>query len=126
MAELIYGELSYKIIGSIFTAYNSLGHGYQENYYQKAVAIELDKAKIQYTREKQTKLTYHDEIIGKYFLDFVIENKIVLELKVCNFFRVIDIKQILAYMKATGLKLGILILITNKGVKYKRIINSSR
>ena len=123
MAKLIHGELSYKIIGVLFRVFNKLGYGYQEKYYQRAVALELNEEKLNYIREKEVKLNYRDEIIGKYFLDFIVDNKIILELKVVNFFHEQDIKQILSYLKASGLKLGILAIITKDGIKYKRIAN---
>jgi len=123
MAELIHKELSYKIIGIIFSVYNKLGYGYQEKYYQRAIDLELTKEKLDHIREKEIKLYYQSQIIGKYFLDFIIENKIVLELKVSNFFHQQDIKQVLGYLKSSKLKLGILAIITGNGIKYKRIIN---
>ena len=123
MARLIHPELSYRIMGIIFKVYNDLGYGYQEKYYQRAVALEFDKEKIRYIREKEVKLTYNDKNIGKYFLDFIVNDRIVLELKIANYFHSRDIKQILGYLKATGLQLGILIIFTSKGIKYKRIIN---
>lgn len=123
MTELLHKELSYKIIGIIFNVFNKLGYGYQEKYYQRAISLELENENLNYIREKEFKLKYEDKTIGKYFLDFIIENKIVLELKVANSFYAQDVKQILGYLKATGLQLGILVIITPEGVKYKRIIN---
>lgn len=123
MAELIHKDLSYKIIGIIFKVYNKLGYGYQEKYYQRAISSELNKEKLNHIREKEIKLHYQNENIGKYFLDFIVDNKVVLELKVANSFHLQDIKQILSYLKASDLKLGILVIITKNGIKYKRIIN---
>jgi len=123
MARLIHPELSYKIMGIIFKVYNDLGYGYQEKYYQRAAALEFDKERIRYIREKEVKLRYNNKNIGKYFLDFIVSDRIVLELKIANYFHSRDIKQILGYLKATGLQLGILIIFTSKGIKYKRIIN---
>ena len=123
MSKLIYEDLSYKIIGIIFKVYNKLGYGYHEKYYQRAIVIELNKENLNFTREKEIRLSYQNENIGKYFLDFIIENKIVLELKVANSFYPQDMKQILSYLKASGLKLGILAIITKGGIEYKRIVN---
>ena len=125
MANLVYPELSFKIIGIAFNVYNDLGYGYQEKYYQKAIALDLNQGGIKYEREIPIKLEYKGEKIGKYFIDFIIENKIVLELKIGSCFHRRDIKQILTYLKASGLKLGIIILISPSGIKYKRIINIS-
>lgn len=123
MPDLIHKDLSYKVVGIIFKVFNELGYGYYEKYYQKAVALEFDNQKLSYIREKEVPLIYQNKNIGKYFLDFIVENKIVIELKVANFFHNRDIKQILSYLKTSGLKLGLLVIITKNGVKYKRIIN---
>jgi GxxExxY protein len=123
MVELLYKDLSFQIIGIIFKVFNKLGYGYQEKYYQRAIAIDFDEEGINYIREKEFKLNYHGNPIGRYFLDFIIENEIVLELKVSNSFHSEDVKQILGYLKASGLRLGILVIITKNGIKYKRIVN---
>ncbi len=101
-----------------------MGYGYQEKYYQRAVAIELVRAGIRYTREMEGPLNYGEELIGKYFLDFVVENKVVLEIKISRFFNQQDIHQIMSYLKSSNLPLGILVLFTKEGVKYKRILNN--
>lgn len=123
MARLVYPELSYEIVGILFTVYNNLGYGYQERYYQRAVAKELEKAKLKYKREQKAVIKYRGSIIGRYFIDFVVENMIVVELKVSNDFYKKDINQVLGYLKATGLKLGILFIFTKEGLKFKRIVN---
>ena len=112
-------------MGIIFRVDNELGYGYQEKYYQRAIALDLDKEKMNYKKEKEIKLNYHGNNIGKYFLDFVIENKIVLESKVGQYFHSRDIKQILGYLKSAELQLGILAIITPQEIKYKRIINNN-
>lgn len=121
--EIIHKDLSYKIIGIVYKVYNNLGYGYQEKYYKQAIALELAKEKLAYLQEKEIKLFYENKQIGKYFIDFVVENKIVLEIKVANRFYARDVKQILGYLKSEKLKLGILVLIAPVGIKYKRIIN---
>ena len=124
MPKLIYPDLSYRIVGIAYKIYNDLGYGYQEKYYQKAFAIEFTKQKIIYKREDCIKLEYGGEKIGKYFIDFIIENRIVVELKIGSKFYQRDIKQLLSYMESKKLKLGILILISPSGIKYKRVINN--
>ena len=123
MAEIIHKELSYKIIGAVFEVFNKLGYGYQEKYYQKAISLELNKRGLAHTRERPFKLKYLGESIGMYFADFIIENKIVLELKVANDYYLQDINQVLGYLKESGLRLGILAIITKEGIKHKRILN---
>lgn len=121
--ELIYPELSYKLIGIAFKIYNSLGFGLQEKYYQRAFEKELSSMSIPYEREMMVDLNYNGEKIGKYFLDFLVEEKIILELKIAPRLRQIHIKQVFEYLKVLNKKLAILIFFTDQGVRYRRIIN---
>jgi len=121
--DLIYPELSYQIVGILFEIFKQLESGYQEKYYQKAVALELKRCGLKYKEQMQTPLNYKDEKIGKYFLDFLIENKIVLEIKKDKNFSRKNIEQVMAYLKACNLKLGILANFTKDGLKFKRIVN---
>ena len=121
--KLIYPKLSYKIVGILYDVFNEIGGGHRENYYQKALALALQENKITFKGQIVIPLKYKENKIGKYVLDFLIENKIVLEIKKDNIFRKSNIQQIYTYLKATGLKLGILANFTNNGVKFKRILN---
>jgi GxxExxY protein len=97
MAEIVEKELSYKIVGILFSVYNELGGGYQEKYYQRAIAHSLKEHGIKFKEQVHVPLHFHSESIGKYFLDFVVEDKIVVEIKVAGKFYVRDVKQVLAY-----------------------------
>lgn len=123
MEGLVYPDLSYKIVGIAFKVYNSMGFGHRKKYIQRAFEEELKNEKIKYIREREIDLTYNDKVIGKYFLDFIVENKIIIELKVVSNIKNIRIKQVLEYLNATNLKLAILIYFTKQGIVYKRIIN---
>lgn len=121
--DLIYKDLTYKIIGVLFEVYNKLGYGYQEKYYQKAIAALLKKRNVKFREQIYVPLMFNSKRIGKYFLDFLIEDKIVLEIKKSGNFQRNNIEQIYAYLKASGLKLGILANFTKTEVKIKRIAN---
>lgn len=123
MGEIIYKELSYEVIGAMYEAYNNLGFGYREKVFHRAFAKELDVKHLKYKQEVPLKIVYKGELIGKYYLDFLIENKIIIEIKVAKDFYTKDIKQVLSYLKASNLKLGILIIITKEGIKYRRVVN---
>lgn len=123
MAELIYPELSYKIMGIIYEVFNELGHGYQEKYYQKAIALRFKKNQIDYAEQLKVDLSFDGQVIGEYFLDFLVENKIVLELKIGDYFYKKDFEQVKGYLKAKKLELGIIVLFTKQGVKSKRILH---
>jgi len=121
--DLIYPELCYQIVGALFEIFKQVGGGYKEKYYQNMVAVELKNRNLLYKKELFVPLIYKEEKIGSYFLDFLIEDKIILELKAKEDFSRKDIEQILSYLKKNNLKLGILAYFTKSGVKYKRIVN---
>src|SRR3989344_823121 len=123
MAKLIYPELSYKLMSVLFKVQNKLGPTYQEKYYQRAIAKELGSQKIPFEQEKQVRLTYENEKIGNYFLDFVIGSKIVLEVKAVPFIRKEWINQLVAYLVSTGLPLGVIANFRTPKLTYKRIVN---
>ena len=120
--DLVERELSYKVVGVLFDVYNALGGGYQEKYYQKAVAKELAIRGISSEEQVRVPLIYKAMPLGRYYLDFLIENKIILEIKATDIFFARDIKQILAYLKAKDLPLGILANFGRSGLKLKRVL----
>jgi GxxExxY protein len=121
--KLVYPELSYKIIGILFEVYNEVGPGLQEKIYQRAIALRLKQIGLRFTEQARVNLKFKNKNIGHYFLDFLIEKKVVLELKKESRLLKRDIEQVYAYLKATKLKLGIIANFTSQGVKYKRILN---
>ncbi|MFH1967853.1 MAG: GxxExxY protein [bacterium] len=121
--DLLYPDLSYKIVGALFEVFKQIGSGFKEKHYQNMVAIELEKNDLHFKKELFVPLMYKDKKIGSYFFDFLIEDKIVLELKRKNDFSRKDIEQIYSYMIKNNLKLGILANFTSSGVRFKRIVN---
>lgn len=117
--------MSFKVVGICFDVYNELGYGYQEKYCQRAMAIRFKKEKLSFQEQLKIELNFDQESIGRYFIDFVIESKIALELKVGNKLYKRDYKQLKAYLKSTGLKLGILVLFSPIGVTFKRVLNAT-
>lgn len=123
MSELIYPKLSYQLMGVLFRVHRKLGNSYQEKYYQRAVEVELKKEQISYKREVAIKLDYADESIGRYFLDFVIDGKIALEIKAVPFLKKEYLNQVLAYLDVANLKLGIVANFRTNRLTYKRLVN---
>ena len=121
--DLLYPELSYKITGILFNVSNKLGGGYLEKYYQKAVAESLKTAGIKFAEQLHAPFMFNGIQIGKCFLDFLVDGKIILELKRGNRFFGKDIEQVYSYLKINNLQLGILANFTNHGVETKRIVN---
>lgn len=121
--DIIYKDLSYQIVGAAFNVFNELGYGMQEKYYQRSFEKELAKLSIPYEKEKFIRLAYHSEPIGNYFADFIVADKIVVELKTRPRFGYIHIKQVVEYLNKFQKKLAIIIYFTKDGVRYRRIIN---
>ena len=124
--DLVYPELSYDIIGCAFEVLNELGPGHLEKFYQKALSIALSGKKIEFKEQVYHTLKFKDKIIGKMYFDFLVEEKIIVELKKDNRFSKQHIDQVLTYLKSANLKLGILINFSNNGVLYKRILNTPK
>jgi len=123
MGEYLYKDLTEQIIGCAFRVFKELGYGYREKVYQRGSAEELEELKLPFKKEFPLKIFYKNKLIAKYYLDFIIENKIVVELKVATDFYTRDIKQVLSYLKANNYRLGLLLIVTKRGIKCKRIIN---
>jgi len=120
---MIYPDLSYLLMGILFEVQNKLGTKYQEKHYQKAVEIKLKALKIPYERETKVKLEFENEKLGDFFVDFVVDNKIVLEIKKVWKITQDDIKQVLRYLKATKLKLGIIANFKHQRLEFRRVLN---
>ncbi|NQU83274.1 MAG: GxxExxY protein [Parcubacteria group bacterium] len=122
MNALPHQEFTHQIIGISYKVYNKLGFGYHEKHYQRSFAEELNNLNIVYEREKKFIIKYDEVDIGRYFVDFEINKNLVVELKVAQEFHQRHINQVLAYLKSSKIKLGLLILFTKTGVKVKRLI----
>ncbi|MDD2753048.1 MAG: GxxExxY protein [Candidatus Portnoybacteria bacterium] len=121
--DLVYPELSYKIVGILFNVWSNIGSNHKEVFYQRAVAKDLERERIVFIEQLPVKINYRGSIVGKYFFDFLIDDKIVLEIKVRDYFSKKDISQLYSYLKAKGLMLGIIAHFSKTGVKFKRVLN---
>lgn len=120
---LIYPELSYQIIGCAYDVFNSIGPGHSEKIYQKSLSVSLDERQLKYSEQVYYDLKFKGKTVGKGFLDFLVDEKIIIEIKKDEFFSKTNIEQVLNYLQLSGLKLAILINFTKTGVKFKRIPN---
>jgi GxxExxY protein len=123
MADLIYKEEFYKIIGLCMEVHKTLGRGFLEIVYKDALEYEFKKNKISYEREKEYEIPYKEIILShKYYADFVVFDKIILEVKAVNGIADEFIKQILNYLSASKNKLGIIVNFGEDSLKYKRLV----
>jgi GxxExxY protein len=121
--DLIYADECYQIMGIVFKVFKKLGFGHKENFYQKALAKEFEDKKIEFKEQLRCRVRYKNKELGVYILDFLILNKIILELKQKSFISVKDINQLYKYLRATNLKLGLIVTFTRDGAKCKRVVN---
>lgn len=108
---------------AVFEVHNTLGPGFVESVYEEALACELEIRQIPFERQKEITVNYKGREVGLHRLDLVIDGKIILELKAVSALTDVFKQQILSYLKATGLKLGILINFGTRRVEYIRIVN---
>ena len=118
-------DLSYQIVGCAYEVFNSIGPGHLEKYYQKALAIKFKNSALQFEEQVHYPLEFEGELIGHNYLDYVVDNKIVVEIKKDGRFSKANIDQVLKYLAVTKMKLALLVNFGLDGVKVKRIINFS-
>jgi len=126
--ELKYKDISEKIIGTSFEVHKFLGNGFQEVIYQRALAYEFHKAGLTFAREIEQDIYYKDlsEPIGTRRADFVVEGKILVELKAIIQLEDVHLAQALNYLKAYKLEVGLLINFGSKSLTFKRLILSTQ
>lgn len=121
--DLVYPELSYKIIGCAYEVYNELGFGYAENVYQKAMAISLKNNGLKFKEQLYAPIKFQNELIQKKFLDFLVEDKVAVEIKKNSRFSKSNIDQVNSYLLTSKTKLALLINFAPDGVMHKRLVN---
>ena len=122
--SLLYEEETFLIIGAAITVHQELGHGFLEAVYQEALENEFKLRKIRYIREKPITIYYKNKPLNKcYMTDFVCFDKIIVELKALSSLTNDHQAQLLNYLTASRLKLGLLINFGKSSLEHKRIIN---
>ena len=122
--DLIYKDLSYEITGILFEAHNELGRFCNEKQYGDLIEKKLKERKIKFEREKILSKSFDGEHENRNKTDFIVENKIILEIKSKRMIEKPDFYQTKRYLIASNKKLGILVNFRDKHLKPKRVINS--
>lgn len=104
-----YKELTEKIINIFFRVYNKLGYGFLEKVYENAMVIECKKEGIPVTTQSPIKVVYENEIIGEYYADLLVGNKVIVEIKATKSLAEEHESQLLNYLKATNIEVGLLL-----------------
>ena len=118
-----FDELSQKVIGAAIEVHKELGPGFLENIYEEALKIELAEYNISYEYQKEIKVEYLGVVVGLHRLDLIIENKIIIELKAVKELADIHFAQLRSYLKATGLKIGLLFNFAKPTLEIRRVVN---
>ena len=124
-SDLLYSELTRNIIGAAIEVHKILGAGFVESVYEEAFATELDLRKIPYERQKTIDVFYKNRLAKQFICDFLVYDKMIIELKAIRKITEIEQMQALNYLKATGLKLGLVFNFGSSSLEYKRLINTN-
>lgn len=116
-------EITYKIIGAAMKVHNTLGNGFQEVIYQRCLAIELDKAGLEFGREIEQAIFYDGYDVGTRRADFVVESKVIVELKALINLEPVHLAQAKNYVVAYDFPVGLLINFGAESLQYKKVFN---
>ncbi|MCK5701901.1 MAG: GxxExxY protein [Cyclobacteriaceae bacterium] len=122
--KLKYKDITQKIIGASFEVHKFLGNGFQEVIYQRALAWEMSQVNLTFSREIEQDIYYKElrEPIGTRRADFVVEGKVLVELKALKELEDVHLAQVLNYLKAYRLEVALLINFGNKSLQFKRLV----
>jgi GxxExxY protein len=119
-------ELTYSVIGCAMKVHNTLGNGFQEVIYQRCLAIELKRAGLSYVREQEQTIYYEDIEVGTRRADFIVEEKIVVELKAVISLEDVHLAQAKNYLSAYQFEKGLLINFGSVSLQYKLVFNNNK
>ncbi len=107
--DLKHGDLTGKIIEIFYKVYDELGYGFLEKIYENALAHELGKVGLNFKKQAPVLVLYDGVVMGEYFADFIVEDKVIVEIKADKFLGEDGEKQLINYLRATGLEVGLLL-----------------
>jgi len=119
--ETPHDVLTYRIIGLAMDIHNELGPGFTEDIYQRAMSVALTQEQVMFEREFPVQIIYKQQSLGEYRLDFVVEKTVILEFKALAALTKIHEQQVISYLTASGLPLGLLINFGASRLDHKRI-----
>ncbi|MGB7747839.1 MAG: GxxExxY protein [Verrucomicrobiia bacterium] len=120
--NLLYADVTDKIIGAAFEVYGELGYGFLESVYQKAMQVELQRSGLKAEIECPIKVKYRNVIVGEFRADLFVNDAVMIELKTAKNYNAEDEPQLLNELKATGIKVGLLINFGRTKVEFKRMV----
>ncbi len=121
--EVYYNSITEQIIGCAYRVANRLGTGFLEKVYENALCHEISKSSLKFIQQQPIRVTYDEKVVGEYFVDLLVQNEIVVELKAVKKLDASHFAQCMNYLKATGKRVGLLINFGAPKVEIRRIIN---
>ncbi|GAB3945333.1 hypothetical protein GCM10028805_14240 [Spirosoma harenae] len=118
-----YGELTHRIIGCSMEVHRVLGNGFQEAIYQRSLAYELEQNRILFAREVDMSIFYKGVLMGTRRVDFLVEDKILVELKAITKLEEVHLAQAINYLEAFNLEIGLWINFGTSSLEFKRVLN---
>lgn len=115
-------DITARIIGCAQKVHRALGNGFQEVIYQRALEIEFKKGELKFTREKEMDIAYEDRLIGARRVDFLVDDDIMVELKALTKLEDVNVAQLINYIEAYKVKIGLLINFGTKSLEVKRYV----
>ena len=127
MEEFLHKDITAKIIQAFYKVYNTLGYGFLEKVYENAIRIEISKSGLSVEQQKNIKVYYDSEQVGDYYADLLVENLVIVELKAAETICDEHETQLLNYLKATDIEVGLLINFGKKAeIKRKIFLNKNK
>jgi GxxExxY protein len=126
MVDFKFKDLSEKVIMAFYNVYNTLGYGFLEKVYENALLIELTKIGIAATAQSPIQVLYDSKVVGEYFADIMVENCIIVEIKAAKNLAAEHEAQLLNYLKATNIEVGLLVNFGPKPEVKRRAFENSR
>lgn len=120
--QLKYSDITEKILGAAFEVHPLLGHGFQEVIYQRALALEMSQRGLSFQRELEREIHYKDRPIGTRRVDFLVEDKVLVELKATTDLEAVHSAQLLNYLRAYRLEVGLLLNFGSSRLTFKRMV----
>ncbi|MHB8907016.1 MAG: GxxExxY protein [Melioribacteraceae bacterium] len=125
MEEYLHKELTSKIIEAFYRVYNSLGFGFLEKVYENALKYELELMNLKVERQKPIEVRYKEIRVGEYFADLIVEDKVIIELKAAEYLIEEHEFQLINYLKATDIEVGLLLNFGKKPEIHRKIFSNS-
>jgi GxxExxY protein len=121
MTEILCKNITDSILKAYYAVYNQLGYGFLEKVYQNSMYFELKSLGYKVEAQKQIKVYFRNQLVGEYYADLLVEDKVIVELKACELLMNVHVAQLMNYLKATEVEVG-LVLNFGEDPEFKRII----